>query len=236
MSEAAGGVDRAARRFAGTDPRARMGWARRRARLPGSAALVDRVPPPGLALTFDDGPDPRGTPAVLEALSVAGVRATFFVLVDRVEANSGLANEVVAAGHEVGLHGDRHERVDLLAARSLAERLSRARATLEDGLGIAISDFRPPWGRASWRTFQAVRRAGMRLALWSHDPRDWEPAIERRLGDCLVGGAVVLLHDGSLVSSDPGLATAAALREALPAALAGGLRAVTLADGDRRPG
>jgi peptidoglycan/xylan/chitin deacetylase (PgdA/CDA1 family) len=206
-----------------------MGWARRRARLPGSAALVERVPPPALALTFDDGPHRRGTPAVLEALAACGATATFFVLGDRVREESAVAREILAGGHEIGLHGDRHERVDLLAVGPLTERLARARAELEDLLSTAIQDFRPPWGRASWRTFQAVRRAGMRLALWSHDPRDWEPGAEHRIPACLVAGAVVLLHDGTPASCDPGSATAAALRDSLPAALDGGLVPTTLA-------
>jgi peptidoglycan/xylan/chitin deacetylase (PgdA/CDA1 family) len=206
-----------------------MGWARRRARLPGSATLVERVAAPGLALTFDDGPHRRGTPAVLEALAACGATATFFVLADRVHHEPTLAREILARGHEIGLHGDRHERVDLLPVSALTERLSGAKAELEDRLSTAIEHFRPPWGRASWRTFQAVRRAGMRMALWSHDPRDWEPGAERRIHACLVAGAVVLLHDGSLASPAPGGATAAALREGLPRALDGGLAAITLA-------
>src|SRR2546427_9118701 len=62
----------------------------------------------GYALTFDDGPHPQGTPAMLEILARAGVGATFFVVGEQVRRNPSFAREIVAAGHEVGLHCDRH--------------------------------------------------------------------------------------------------------------------------------
>src|SRR3954451_23904838 len=62
----------------------------------------------GVALTFDDGPHPQGTPAVMEALAAAGATATFFLVGEQVERRPALAAELVAAGHEVALHGHRH--------------------------------------------------------------------------------------------------------------------------------
>src|SRR5436305_13745898 len=63
---------------------------------------------PGVALTFDDGPHPEGTPAVLEVLAGAGARATFFVVGEQVQRRPELVREMVAAGHVVALHGHRH--------------------------------------------------------------------------------------------------------------------------------
>src|SRR5947209_6486056 len=87
--------------------------------LPGLAATVPALRRPlgiadrtrdgrGCALTFDDGPHPRGTPAILEALARRGALATFFLVGEQVARNPGLAAEIVAAGHGIGLHCDRH--------------------------------------------------------------------------------------------------------------------------------
>ena len=64
--------------------------------------------PRGVGLTFDDGPHPQGTPATLDALSAAGATATFFLVGEQVARWPGLAAEIAAAGHEIGLHGYRH--------------------------------------------------------------------------------------------------------------------------------
>ena len=209
-----------------TQVAAKVGWARRRARLPGCADLVVSVLPPRLALTFDDGPDPTGTPAVLDALGTAP--GTFFVLVDRTESQPGLVREIVDRGNRIGLHGDRHDRVDLVPAHLLAIRLRDAARRLEDVSGQEVRLFRPPYGRASWRTFLATRRAGLQLALWSHDPRDWEPGASDRIALCMVPGAIVLLHDGSLEQSGQVATTAACVARLLPDAVRRGLRPVSL--------
>lgn len=203
-----------------------MAWARRRSRLPGSAGLTTSVPPPAVALTFDDGPDPVGTPAVLEALG--STRATFFLLVDRAEAHRELAREIVDRGHSVGLHGLGHEPVDRIGAGVLSVRLRDGASRLEHLCGCAVSLFRPPFGRAAWRTFRAARRARLEMVLWSHDPRDWEPGGAARIGACIVPGAVVLLHDGSLEYPSQGRETAEALARIIPGASARNLRLCSL--------
>src|SRR3954469_9959070 len=78
---------------------------------PGVAGVLGvrrRVDGPGVALTFDDGPHPQGTPAVLEALAAAGAPATFFLVGEQVERRPALAREIADAGHEIALHGHRH--------------------------------------------------------------------------------------------------------------------------------
>ena len=205
-----------------------MGWARRRARLPGAAALVVDVPGSTFALTFDDGPDAEGTPRVLDALDRTTAPGTFFVLTDRVASTPQLVEEILARGHGLGLHGDRHERLDRIGVRLLARRLGDARARLEDIGGVAVTLFRPPFGRASWRTFLAASRAGLDLVLWSHDPRDWEQGVASRIDACLAPGAVVLLHDGCVDYPAGADATAEALVSAVPAARDAGLSPIAL--------
>jgi peptidoglycan/xylan/chitin deacetylase (PgdA/CDA1 family) len=168
---------------------------RRWARYPGLRTL-DR---PVVALTFDDGPDPAGTPPVLRALGEAGVPATFFMLGEHARAHPGLTAEVIAAGHEVALHGDTHRRADRLDPGEAREDVLRGAATLRE-LGCDLRFYRPPFGRSSEGTLEGVARAGLQQIYWSAWGFDWErratPAgIARRVAEDLEPGAVVLLHD-----------------------------------------
>src|SRR4051794_28550205 len=79
----------------------------------------------GVAITFDDGPHPQGTPAVLEVLDRAGVHATFFLVGEQVERRPALAAEIAAAGHRVAVHGQRHRNLLRLTPRALADDLDR---------------------------------------------------------------------------------------------------------------
>jgi peptidoglycan/xylan/chitin deacetylase (PgdA/CDA1 family) len=101
-----------------------------------------RRPTDAVALTFDDGPHPQGTPAVLEALDRAGARASFFVVGEAVRRHRGLLAEILSAGHEIALHGDRHLPHALMLPRSVLRDLERGRAEVEqeaprvDGRGL----------------------------------------------------------------------------------------------------
>ena len=101
---------------------------------------------PGVALTFDDGPHPQGTPAVLEILREADQRATFFLAGEQVEQRPALAAEIVAAGHRVELHCHRHRNQLRLTPRAILDDAERARAAIEEATGQAIADYRPPYG------------------------------------------------------------------------------------------
>lgn len=174
---------------------------------PTSATRAFRAPPPGsgraiprrLALTFDDGPDPRWTPAVLDALRDAGALATFFVLGPRAAAHPGLIARTLAEGHAVGVHADEHVRHTELDPAAGAADLDQALTRLRQ-LGVRPKTWRTPWGvEAEW-TRPAAAARGLRVVGWSADTHDWrgdaagamlaaiEPAIE--------DGAIVLAHDG----------------------------------------
>ncbi len=90
---------------------------------------------PGVAITFDDGPHPEGTPAVLELLARAGARATFFVIGEQVERRPALAAEIVAQGHEIALHGYRHRLQLRISAEAVRDDLARGVAAIEDASG-----------------------------------------------------------------------------------------------------
>ena len=152
-----------------------------------------------LHLTFDDGPDPCWTRAVLEALARARARATFFVLGERVDAHPELVTEVLQAGHAVGLHGHRHLRHSTIDAQAGARDTTEGLASLRRA-GVRPRRWRTPWGVvAPWTTVEA-RRHRLTLTHWSADTHDWRgdrpDAMLDAVRDDLTDGAIVLAHDG----------------------------------------
>jgi peptidoglycan-N-acetylglucosamine deacetylase len=161
----------------------------------------------GVALTFDDGPHAQGTPAVLEALDRAGATATFFLVGEQVERQKALAAEIVAAGHEVGVHGYRHRPHLLRTPHALADDIARAAAVIDEAIGREAVAYRPPYGVFSLASLELTRARGLRPMLWSRWGRDWEAhrtpeTIAWLAGSGLAAGDVVLLHDADHYSSD----------------------------------
>jgi peptidoglycan-N-acetylglucosamine deacetylase len=161
---------------------------------------------PDVALTFDDGPHPQGTPAVLEILRAAGARATFFLVGEQVAKRPALAAEIVAAGHRVELHCHRHRNQLRLTPKALLDDAERARAAIEEASGQAIADYRPPYGIFSGAGLTAVRSRGWRPVLWSQWGRDWTrrataASIARKATTGIRPGDIVLLHDADFYSA-----------------------------------
>jgi peptidoglycan/xylan/chitin deacetylase (PgdA/CDA1 family) len=152
-------------------------------------------------LTFDDGPHREGTPAVLEVLARHDVRATFFLVGEQVARNPALAAEIVAAGHEIGLHCDRHRNQLRLGPRAVRADIERGAARIEETTGRPIVRYRPPYGIFNATALSLVHRRGWRPLLWTHWGRDWEAratpeSITRHLvGGPVAEGSVLLLHD-----------------------------------------
>jgi peptidoglycan/xylan/chitin deacetylase (PgdA/CDA1 family) len=188
----------------------------------------------GVVLTFDDGPHPQGTPAVLEALRERGATATFFLAGEQVERRPALVAEIVAAGHGVELHCHRHRNLLRLSPGAFLEDAERARVAIEDASGRAISDYRPPYGIFSALALRAVHRRGWRPVLWSRWGRDWDrsataESIARRSSAGIVAGDIVLLHDADYYSARGSwVRTAAALPLILDEIEACGLKTASL--------
>ncbi|HEY8704038.1 MAG TPA: polysaccharide deacetylase family protein [Gaiellaceae bacterium] len=184
-----------------------------------------------VALTFDDGPHDEGTPSVLAELERRGATATFFLVGEQVRRRPALAREIVAAGHEVAVHGDRHALLLRRRVRELADDLDRAAATIADATGVFPTLYRPPYGVFSSGALAHVRLRGWRPLLWSTWGRDWErratpETIARRATRGLRPGDVVLLHDSDAYSSDDSWRrTAAALPSVIDAVAALGVPA-----------
>jgi peptidoglycan/xylan/chitin deacetylase (PgdA/CDA1 family) len=187
----------------------------------------------GYALTFDDGPHPEGTPAVLDVLAAASVPATFFLVGEQVARERALAREILAAGHEIALHCHRHRNLLRLTPPQVREDIARALTLIEDATGRAPRSYRPPYGVLNASALALARRHGWRTLLWSHWGRDWErdatPVSIAAL--CTAGageGSVLLLHDADHYSA-PGSwqRTAAALPRIIDALGDCGLSAVS---------
>jgi peptidoglycan/xylan/chitin deacetylase (PgdA/CDA1 family) len=188
----------------------------------------------GVALTFDDGPHPQGTPAMLDVLRGRGATATFFLVGEQVERYPTLAAEIVAAGHEVELHCFRHRNNLRLGPRSFLEDAERGRAAIEGASGQAVACYRPPYGIFSAVTLRAVQRRGWRPVLWSRWGRDWgrsatAESIARRASAGIGAGDVVLLHDADYYNARGSwVRTAAALPLILDEIEACGLKTASL--------
>jgi peptidoglycan-N-acetylglucosamine deacetylase len=159
---------------------------------------------PGVALTFDDGPHPEGTPPVLEALARERATATFFLVAEQVERYPALAAEIAAAGHVCAVHGYRHRNQMRLTPRMFAADLERAVAVIGETCGSPRL-YRPPYGIFTLPGLATVRRAGLQPLLWSKWGRDWRgrtsPAeITALATHDLTAGDVVLLHDADWYS------------------------------------
>jgi peptidoglycan/xylan/chitin deacetylase (PgdA/CDA1 family) len=187
-----------------------------------------------VALTFDDGPDPDSTPAVLDALDAAGARATFFLLGEQLMEHRSLGGEIARRGHEVALHGFEHREHSELGP-AVRDDLARALGTVEAGTGRRPRWLRPPYGRFSEISYEACGPLGLEPVYWSAWGMDWEPIGPDRIADLvqrdLAAGAIVVLHDSARYAPRASAReTADAIAPIASAAGEAGLRLVTLGE------
>jgi peptidoglycan-N-acetylglucosamine deacetylase len=183
----------------------------------------------GVALTFDDGPHPEGTPAVLETLRAWNAPATFFLVGEQVARAPSLAAEVAAAGHGIALHCNRHRNILRLTPWQVRDDLDRALDRIVSATGIEPALHRAPYGVYSLAGLWLARQRRLRPLLWTHWGRDWSSgatpeSIASLATAGLRAGSVLLLHDADTYSS-PGSwrRTAAALPRVLDRIEAAGL-------------
>ena len=202
--------------------------------------LSGRGPRGGVGLSFDDGPHPQATPAILDQLDRLGWTATFFVLGAQVRRYPSVAAEVVERGHELALHGDEHRYLIGRGPRAARDDLRRAYDTVAALTGVPPLWWRPPYGVLSGPALVAARALGVRPVLWSAWGRDWRAAAtaDSVVDDLCRGeidGGMLLLHDSD-VTSEPGAwrATVAALPRLAERLDAAGLEVRTVGEQVRR--
>lgn len=160
-----------------------------------------------LHLTFDDGPHPEHTGALLDLLAEHGARATFFVIGQHAERHPELMRRIVAEGHALGNHSWSHPQFETLGLAAQREEIARTEALLRGYDGRARHDFRPPRGVLPRPMLLDCIRAGRRIAYWSYDSLDYARPPVQRLVDTaqrhpLRAGDIVLMHDDYGVAAD----------------------------------
>ena len=200
--------------------------------------------PRELAITFDDGPNPAITPALLNLLEKYDAKATFFVIGQFVRACPELTQEIAGRGHLLGNHTDTHPNLFWLSRKAIADELRRCQDALEAATGTRAAHFRPPWGYRNPWVAGAARALGMQTVMWTLMPGDWkapnadwlsarmQPIAEHAArASGMAGGDVLCLHDGAHrgLGGDRST-TLAALEYCLPRWRDAGLKFVTISE------
>lgn len=180
---------------------------------------------PAIYLTFDDGPHPENTPALLDILAANGIKATFFLIGEQALAHSAIVKRLVDEGHALGNHSMSHPDMRRLGRSAQLAQIDRADVVLADFDGRQHHPFRPPRGHATLTAISRSLRSGPLLALWSFDSFDYRLGFDALI-DRLVkypprAGEILLFHDDMP-------ATIGAIKYMLPRWHAAGYRFATL--------
>lgn len=181
-----------------------------------------------VALTFDDGPDPRWTPLVLDALADHDAQATFFQMGDAVRKHPAVTQAVHAAGHEVASHTARHTDLTDLDYDELWDNLTLTHEAITDATGTPPVLLRPPYGRIDSLGLFAAAELGYQVALWSHHLPTWDAEAKVDLDVATASpGMIILCHDGR---GTPEESLYVAVRRLLSELTADGYTFVTVSD------
>ncbi|MBT2456190.1 polysaccharide deacetylase family protein, partial [Streptomyces sp. ISL-86] len=152
-----------------------------------------------MVLTFDDGPDPRYTPGILDTLARHRVRAMFFVCGEMATENRDLLRRMSAEGHVIGNHTWTHPLIPKLTRPALASEIGRTSEVVQETVGEAPLWFRAPYGAWNRAAFELGAELGMEPLAWTVDTLDWtEPGTTTIVSRVLKGaapGVIVLSHD-----------------------------------------
>ncbi|BFH70061.1 MAG: polysaccharide deacetylase family protein [Paenibacillus dendritiformis] len=197
--------------------------------------IVWEVPSAGkrIALTFDDGPDPKNTPAILELLKKHEAKATFFLVGWRVKDNPELVKRTLREGHEVGNHSYYHKYFRRgISAAEIEEDMMKAHRLIKQVTGTAPHLYRPPGGYYNQELVDVARANDYRIVMWSwhQDTKDWSsPGVQRIVNKVLNSarnGDIVLMHDFAEGRSQ----TVEALKTILPELKKRGYSMVTVSE------
>ena len=170
-----------------------------------------------VGLTYDDGPNPSTTTALLNALRSNGLRATMFNTGQNAAANPGLVAAQVAAGMWVGNHSYTHPHMLTLSAADMSSELSRTQTAIRNGGGGTPTIFRPPYGETNATLQSAASALGLRTVTWDVDSQDWNGASTAQIvqaASTLTNGQLILMHDNyqTTIAAIPQIAAGLASR------------------------
>jgi peptidoglycan/xylan/chitin deacetylase (PgdA/CDA1 family) len=182
-----------------------------------------------IALTFDDGPDAKSTPALLALLERYQVKATFFQIGARASSAPQLVQQVAAAGHQIGLHGYQHQSFLLKDSKTLLGELAKAQRVIADASGGGPENFnavRPPFGHFTPAILDTLSSASYLPTMWSVVPFHWLQSAEMTKRQILAetkNGTILVLHEAL-----PGPAVVDLTEAVLPKLLDEGYRFLTI--------
>lgn len=169
----------------------------------GGAIIRVRTDEPVVALTFDDGPDPRHTPQLLDLLAAADAKGTFFVVGEAASRNPALLTRIHAEGHAIGNHSWSHPSFPLIPARARRLQIERCAQVLPSQEARL---FRPPYGHQSWLSRAQAWRLGYQVIGWDCHCEDWRShapeTLYQALSNRIRPGSIVLLHDTLYKTAD----------------------------------
>jgi len=185
-----------------------------------------------VSLTFDDGPS-EDTARVLEILAANNLRATFFMMGRNVQQLPRIAQQVAAAGHEIGNHSFSHPIYLFRSPRETREQLEVTQSVIRDTTGVRPDLARPPCGVRTPAYFRAASELGLRTVLWDVAGFDWKrrtaDEIAARVLRGVRAGSIILLHDGDSEGKQNRRETVLALRSIIGGLRGRDLRIVPLA-------
>lgn len=155
-----------------------------------------------LYLTFDDGPHPDHTPALLDLLAEHGAKASFFLVGREVERHDALARRIASEGHTLGNHSYSHPRFEALTLDEQLEEIERTQRLLTGIDGRSRHAFRPPRGVLTGAMLASLVRRRHRIDYWSYDSLDYSRRPVPELLETIRrhpprGGDIILMHDDS---------------------------------------
>ena len=159
---------------------------------------------PHVLLTFDDGPHPATTPALLRLLEQFGIHATFFLIGANCERYPDLVRAIHEGGHVIGNHTFNHLPMTFMSSAQIEQEIRRTNEVIESITGQAPSLFRPPFGIMDHRAGRVLRELQMTPVYWSSAPEDWNipgaHRVIRRVMWKIADGTLIVLHEGALLA------------------------------------
>ncbi|RQW22369.1 polysaccharide deacetylase family protein [Bacillus sp. C1-1] len=188
-----------------------------------------------IALTFDDGPDPRFSGQVLDKLEQYDVPATFFVLGMRANEDPDLLSRIQAGGHEIANHTYSHPNLTDKSVDELEQELNQTNDAIESITGNTPKLFRPPYGFITREQAGRLVTLGYSIIGWDVDTLDWSGIPASEVTDTVLqdtqAGSIILMHDGGDVdTANPEIYSADALDAIIPALQEQGYTFVTVSE------
>ncbi|WP_416295511.1 polysaccharide deacetylase family protein [Paenibacillus illinoisensis] len=159
-----------------------------------------------VALTFDDVPDPRFTPQVLDILKKYNVKATFFIVGSRAEKHPDLVRRIVREGHIVGNHSYNHPEFSKLSLNAFRKQILHTGDIIRKLTGYTPKMIRPPYGDINEKQLQWAARQQYSIVNWNVDSLDWKglskEEVKQNVLSAVKPGSIILQHAGGGVGSN----------------------------------